>query len=203
MNGLIGCFFLSYNTGYTGLAALVALELANNLMRICKVEEAHNHYVRAAEIQKRYSLIEYVTTLQNAADCKLHVNDYSSALMHLTEICNVIDSIVTEDKNCLTYSLMQIRQAVEITRVFSMLLLKSSPMDMKSEHSKVMETYTWESHENNVVLSEDLFLLIQSVVMATQSRDGEVLSELENELVVHINHVQCDLLHRIVEEFNH
>lgn len=75
-------------------------------------------------------------------------------------------------------------------------------MDMLSEHSKILEHYTWEStNESDKVLPEELFLLIQSVVMATQSRDIDMLEDLQIELYTHLDQVQFDLLHRIVEEY--
>ena len=78
-------------------------------------------------------------------------------------------------------------------------------MDMKNEHSKIMERYTWESYNENDdtdVLPEDIFLLIQSVVMATQAEDGDILKEMESELYAHLDALQCDLLHKIVLEFH-
>lgn len=188
--------------GNTALAALVSLELARNLLDIGKIEGAHQYFFRAAEIQKTYSVVDYVCSLQNAATCKLYMNDYSSALQHLFEISLALESLISTDKECLTYSISQILQNVEITSVFALLLMKSSPMDMKEEHLKVMERYTWENSDNNAILPEDLFFSIQSVVMAAQARDGEILKDLENELYPSLEQIQCDMLHKIVLEYN-
>ena len=78
-------------------------------------------------------------------------------------------------------------------------------MDMKKEHSTIMERYTWESDNENDdidILPEDVFLLIQSVVMATQAEDGDILQEMESALYIHLDALQCDLLHKIVKEYN-
>ena len=51
------------------------------------------------------------------------------------------------------------------------------------------------------ILPEDLFLLIQSVVMATQAEDGDILGEMESQLYEHLDGLQMDLLHKIVTEY--
>jgi len=189
--------------GNISLAAMASLELARNLQNIDKIEEAHNHFVRAAKLQKQYSIVDYMTTLKMAANCKLYTYDYVTALQHYSDISNTLDSLTKENEECLTYSLIQVKQYIEISRVFVLLLLKTSPMEMTAEHSNVIEKYTWENNEENVnVIPYDLFLLIQSVVMATQSHDGELLKELENDLYEYLDKVQSDLLHRIVKEYN-
>jgi len=189
--------------GNFGLASLTSLECGYNLLSINKPEEAYNHFIHAAEIQRPYNFFDYITTLQIAANCKLSVNDYSTGLKHLLEISAACNELSKESQS--SYSLCQILQSVEISTVLSLLLLRSCPMDMKNEHSKIMERYTWESYNENDdidVLPEDIFLLIQSVVMATQAEDGDILSEMESELYVHLDALQCDLLHKIVLEYN-
>ena len=193
---------LFFIIGNISLAAIVSLELARNLKNIDKIEEAHNHFVRTANIQKQYSIIDYMNTLKMAAECRIQSGDYLSALEHYGDIWIVLESLSNANKDHLTFSLKEFRKDIEILRVFVLLLLNISPMDMLSEHSKILEHYTWEStNENDKVLPEELFLLIQSVVMATQSRDIDMLEDLQIELYTHLDQVQFDLLHRIVEEY--
>jgi hypothetical protein len=47
-------------------------------------------------------------------------------------------------------------------------------------------------------MCEDLFLLLQSVVMACQTQDSEALIELEAELWSHLNTEQKDLMRTLV-----
>lgn len=193
---------LFFIIGNISLAAIVSLELARNLKNIDKIEEAHNHFVRTANIQKQYSIIDYMNTLKMAAECRIQSGDYLSALEHYGDIWIVLESLSNANKDHLTFSLKEFRKDIEILRVFVLLLLNISPMDMLSEHSKILEHYTWEStNENDKVLPEELFLLIQSVVMATQSRDIDMLEDLQIELYTHLDQVQFDLLHRIVKEY--
>ena len=193
---------LFFIIGNISLAAIVSLELARNLKNIDKIEEAHNHFVRTANIQKQYSIIDYMNTLKMAAECRIQSGDYLSALEHYGDIWIVLESLSNANKDHLTFSLKEFRKDIEILRVFVLLLLNISPMDMLSEHSKILEHYTWEStNENDKVLPEELFLLLQSVVMATQSRDIDMLEDLQIELYTHLDQVQFDLLHRIVKEY--
>ena len=184
-------------------ASIVALEIAQNLLSIGRIDEAHNHFVRAAEIQRKTSIMDALCTLRKAAYCQFYMNNLPGALAHLSEIMSTVSGMVEQDANAATYSMQEIRQSVEITFVFLMLLLKSSPMDMNNEHSKIMESYTWENEEDsNRVLPEKLFLLVQSVVMATQARDLETLTYLQVELYVHLDTVQCELFQKIIHEVN-
>ncbi|XP_066921061.1 40-kDa huntingtin-associated protein-like [Clytia hemisphaerica] len=184
-------------------ASIVALELAQNLLSIGRADEAHNHFVRAAEMQRKTSIMDSLCTLRKAAYCQFYLNNLPGALTHLSEVMEMISSMVAQDANSLTYTLQSIRQSVEITFVFIMLLLKSSPMELSNEHSKVMETYTWENEEeNNRVLPEDLFLLIQSVVMATNAKDVDTLTYLQVELYPQLDTVQCELFQKIIHETN-
>ena len=179
------------------------MELAQNLLSIGRADEAHNHFVRAAEIQRKTSIMDSLSTLRKAAYCQVYLNNLPGALAHLSEVMETISSMVAQDANSLTYTLQNIRQSVEITFVFIMLLLKSSPMELSNEHSKVMETYTWENEEeNNRVLPEDLFLLIQSVVMATNAKDVDTLTYLQVELYPQLDTVQCELFQKIIHETN-
>ena len=147
--------------------------------------------------------MDALCTLRKAAYCQFYMNNLPGALGHLSEIMSTISGMVEQDANAATYSVNEIKQSVEITFVFLMLLLKSSPMDMNSEHSKIMESYTWENEEDsNRVLPEELFLLVQSVVMATQARDLETLTYLQVELYVHLDTVQCELFQKIIHEVN-
>ncbi|XP_065666722.1 40-kDa huntingtin-associated protein [Hydra vulgaris] len=188
--------------GNLSLGASVSNEVANNLVSIGKLDEAYNHFIQAAEIQKQFSIVDYLCTMQNASSCKLIKENYPVALRHLSQIALTIESMVTSNKDFLTYSLLQILQHVEITRVLASLLLKSSPMDLNDEHLKILEKYTWENRDNDPILPDNLFLLIQSVVMATQAVDGETLLEMEEQLFEFLDIVQMELLHRIVVDVN-
>ena len=184
------------------MGALVSYEVANNLVSIGKLDEAYNHFIRAADFQKQYSTVDSLCTLQDAAACKLVKENYPAALRLLSQVAITIESMLSSNKECLTYSLLQILRHVEITRVLALLLLKSSPMDMNDEHLKLLEKYTWENRDNDPILPDNIFLSIQSVVMATQAADGETLIEMEEQLYEYLDIIQLELLHRIVVDVN-
>ena len=206
---LINLIIDTITTGNMAQASIVALEIAQNLLSMGRIDEAHNHFVRAAQIQRPTSVIDALCTLRKAAYCQFYMNNFPGALKHLHEVMNTINAMVKRDSHCATYSVEEIRQSVEISFVFIMLLLKSSPVDMmtNSEHSKIMEAYTWEndyteesSGTNQRVLPEELFLLVQSVVMATQARDLDTLTYLQSELYTRLDTVQCELLQKIIHD---
>lgn len=107
---------LFFIIGNISLAAIVSLELARNLKNIDKIEEAHNHFVRTANIQKQYSIIDYMNTLKMAAECRIQSGDYLSALEHYGEIWIVLESLSNANKDHLTFSLKEFRKDIEILR---------------------------------------------------------------------------------------
>jgi hypothetical protein len=74
-----------------------------------------------------------------------------------------------------------------------------------SSLTTLLEKYAWESEDNSVVeetlqyLSEELFLLLQSVVMAVQIRDSQAVTELEDHLAPLLSTQPRTLLRRLVK----
>ena len=173
--------------------------MANNLVSIGKLEDAHCHYLQASEMQREHSILDSMCTLQKAAYCKVYMQQYHHALKHLTTITDTIGAMVKTDPTSLSFSVASLRQSLEITTVLLLLLHRGSPLD--SHYEQIMEKYTWESgNEDDNVLPEDLFLLVQSVVMAAQASDTDTLEDLEDELFNVLDPHQMDLLHRIVRD---
>ena len=87
----------------------------------------------------------------------------------------------------------------EVGRVLLLMLLQPTPQRIRPEHAQILEKYSGEGQGYQIdYLSEDLFLLLQSVVMVCQSHDVEVLKELEKELWTHLNREQQHILHIII-----
>ncbi|XP_015187216.1 PREDICTED: factor VIII intron 22 protein-like isoform X2 [Polistes dominula] len=89
----------------------------------------------------------------------------------------------------------------EITRVLLLLILQPSPKRLAPSLVQVLEKYTWveEGTNNGLDMSEDELLLLQSLVLACQSRDFQVLFELEGELWPYFNAEQKELLHKLIK----
>ena len=123
--------------GNYGLASLAALECGYCLLSIRHIEEAYNHFLAAADIQRSFNFFDYITTLQIAANCKLQMCDYTTGLKHLLEISAACKELPKESRS--SYSLETMLPNVEISTVFCLLLLRHSPMDMTNEHAKFLE----------------------------------------------------------------
>lgn len=64
-----------------------------------------------------------------------------------------------------------------------LLLLQPPPTKLLPEHAHTLEKYSWvafDSHgqESSGQLPEELFLLLQSLVMATHEKDTEAVSQV-------------------------
>lgn len=92
----------------------------------------------------------------------------------------------------------------EILRVLLLLLIEPTSQNISPTLTTVLEKYAWESEDNPAAqdtvkyLSEEIFLLLQSVVMAVQIRDYAVLLELEDQLGPLMTALPRKLLRRLV-----
>ncbi|EHB05904.1 Factor VIII intron 22 protein [Heterocephalus glaber] len=93
----------------------------------------------------------------------------------------------------------------EVSRVLLLLLLQPPPAKLLPEHAQTLEKYSWEAfdthgQESCGQLPEELFLLLQSLVMATHEKDTEASSRLQVEMWPVLTAEQNHLLHLVVQE---
>ncbi|XP_054569562.1 40-kDa huntingtin-associated protein [Eptesicus fuscus] len=93
----------------------------------------------------------------------------------------------------------------EVSRVLLLLLLQPPPAKLLPEHAHTLEKYSWEAfdsqgQESSGQLPEDLFLLLQSLVMATHEKDTEAVKALQVELWPLLSAEQNHLLHLVLQE---
>lgn len=94
----------------------------------------------------------------------------------------------------------------DISKILLLLYLK--PTKMKPEHTSTLEIYSWFQALSNtttnylpiVCMNRDLFILLQSFVMACQSNDIKLLYTLQTELCSHLNDVQNYILNLIINQ---
>jgi factor VIII intron 22 protein len=96
----------------------------------------------------------------------------------------------------------------DICKLLLLLLIK--PNKLKQDYAITMETYSWfqtqidstnaQSYLPASCMNKDLFILLQSFVMATQSNDIDIVKELQLELYPHLNDVQNHLINQIAIE---
>ena len=191
--------------GNLNLAGCLCLELGNTLSEMKRHSEAVGYFQQASELQHKTPLIA-LNSMKFAARCKLNMGDYDGALALLTEMvylihergCNLPGTV---GSNNIHAGYVDILAECDVTIVLILLLLQPTPQKIRPEHAQMLEKYAWESNGTTSpveYLSEDLFLLLQSVVMSCQAKDGTVLRELEKDLWPFFNGIQRELLYKLV-----
>lgn len=152
------------------------------------------------------------------AALKVFTCDISGALNTYTDICNAILAKCQQpNSNSLAapvynkpvgfYSRLLVES--DITKLLLLLYLK--PTKMKSEYSTTLEVYNWFQTLSNANLSylpvacmdRDLFILLQSFVMACQSNDARLLYTLQTELWPLLNDIQNYVINLITDQLLH
>ncbi|XP_043096914.1 40-kDa huntingtin-associated protein isoform X2 [Puntigrus tetrazona] len=166
--------------------------------------EAVVHFQRAAELQIQ-TPIEALLSLWEMASCKILTRDYDGALAVLSEMQHMCQErgLQLPGTNTPVGAFMDIIAKCEISRVLLLMLLEPPPQKLLPEHAQTLERYAWESfdsHSQVNFLPENVFLLLQSVVMACQEKDTESLKALQIELWPLLSAEQNHLLHLVVQE---
>ncbi|XP_051899002.1 40-kDa huntingtin-associated protein isoform X1 [Pristis pectinata] len=195
------------------MAASLCLELGNALKEMNKPGEASVYYQRAAELQSQVP-IECLLSLGKVASCKIITRDYDGALAVFTEM-----QLMAQEKglqlpgtNAPVGAFVDVIARCEVSRVLLLMLLQPPPQKLLPEHAQTLEKYDWESFDSHSQvnnLPENVFLLLQSVVvstapsrcpMACQEKDLESLKVLQVELWPLLTPEQNHLLHLVLQE---
>uniref|UniRef100_A0A672F632 Factor VIII intron 22 protein-like n=1 Tax=Salarias fasciatus TaxID=181472 RepID=A0A672F632_SALFA len=183
------------------MAASLCLELGNALKEMNRPGEAIVHYQRAAELQTQ-TPIEALLSMGEIATCKILTRESSLSHRFSTSSRNLLEVLIL----CLilsSWAFLDIVAKCEISRVLLLMLLEPPPQKLLPEHAQTLERYAWESfdpHSQVTFLPENVFLLLQSVVMACQEKDTESLKSLQTELWPFLSAEQNHLLHLVVQE---
>uniref|UniRef100_A0A8D3DM37 Coagulation factor VIII associated n=1 Tax=Scophthalmus maximus TaxID=52904 RepID=A0A8D3DM37_SCOMX len=166
--------------------------------------EAVVHYQRAAELQTQ-TPIEALLSMGEIATCKILTRDYDGALSIFTETQLMCQErgLQLPGTSTPVGAFLDIVAKCEISRVLLLMLLEPPPQKLLPEHAQTLERYAWESfdpHSQVTFLAENVFLLLQSVVMACQEKDTESLKSLQTELWPFLTAEQNHLLHLVVQE---
>uniref|UniRef100_A0A7N8X4E5 Coagulation factor VIII associated n=1 Tax=Mastacembelus armatus TaxID=205130 RepID=A0A7N8X4E5_9TELE len=166
--------------------------------------EAIVHFQRAAELQMQMP-IEALLSLGEMATCKILTRDYDGALSVFTEMQLMCQErgLQLPGTSTPVGAFLDIVAKCEISRVFLLMLLEPPPQKLLPEHAQTLERYAWESfdpHSQVTFLPENVFLLLQSVVMACQEKDTESLKSLQTELWPFLTAEQNHLVHLVVQE---
>ncbi|KAI4489352.1 hypothetical protein M0802_011221 [Mischocyttarus mexicanus] len=175
---------MGFNTLSAGLAIELALSLGANSAGIQQLRKSIDTFPTPKAIN---TLTSYY----------IEQGDYVAALNVLNEFVEFVKAYINIGIRG-NYNVI-LRQC-EITRVLLLLILQPSPKRLAPSLVQVLEKYTWieEGTNNGLDMNEDEFLLLQSLVLACQSRDFQVLFELEGELWPYFNAEQKELLHKLI-----
>lgn len=151
------------------------------------------------------------------ASLKVFTCDYSGALEAYTDVCSSILYKCSKPSNSsktLSYNrpigfYSKLLVESDITKLLLLLFLK--PTKMKFEYSNTLEVYSYFQTLSNSNISylpvacmdKDLFILLQSFVMAYQSNDANILYELQIELWPLLNSIQKYVINLITEKLLH
>ncbi|MEE6511386.1 hypothetical protein FKM82_017859 [Ascaphus truei] len=169
-----------------------------------KLGEAMVYFQRAAELQTQVP-IECLLSLGYVASCKILAGDYDGALAVFTEkqLLAQEKGIHTPGNSLPVGAFLDVIVKCEVSRVLLLMLLQPPPQKLLPEHAQTLEKYDWESfdsHSHVNYLPEEVFLLLQSVVMACQENDVESLKVLQVELWPLLTAEQNHLLHLVLQE---
>ncbi|XP_014215303.1 factor VIII intron 22 protein [Copidosoma floridanum] len=178
--------------GYSIMSASLTMELA---MALGASSEGVDYLCKAIYTHPTVQAINLLVTYY------IKQGDYVSALQVLTELVEMIENhvgirIIGNYKNVL--------HRCEISRVLLLLILRPTPKKLAPSLAQVLEKYAWAEDTPLAVpnMTEDEMLLLQSLVLACQSRDYEALLELEMELWSFFDTEQKELLRKLIQTFN-
>jgi len=218
LNASINCYAhavrIHIENRQTAHASALCVELGENLCRVGKPEEAINHFLRAAELQV-LNPIDRLQALRRVADCKLEVKDYEGTLNTLTDITKIAleygcATNAPEGRRCKPIGFYHdLCQQAELEQVLLLLLIRPISARLNPEHAALLEKYTWEleldssssssSSSSSTYLELEDFLLLQSVVMASQSKDFDSLQALQGEAYPRWKPPQNELMFEICQ----
>lgn len=175
-------------------ASGLCIELADCLVNFEKHGEAITFYQRAASLRPSTSL-SYLFAREKVARTYIKIGDYHNALAIFTGIANVAEQVC---KKPVSSVYLDILAGCEIFRVLLLLLIQPTSQNVSPSLTNILEKYAWESSSQtiresssirdnepgsrgafgpnpspggitgNQYLSDEVFLLLQSVVMAVQ-----------------------------------
>ncbi|NWU96541.1 F8I2 protein, partial [Upupa epops] len=171
---------------------------------------------RAAELLAAARLpLEALRCLAERASCLLLGRDYAGALATLTRAQALAGAGL--GGGAPGGAFLDVLARCEVSRVLLLLLLQPPPAKLLPEHARTLEQYFWEAPEGGAgqgprpgvggglppaatYLPAELFLLLQSAVLACQEKDAEALKALQAELWPLLSAEQNHLLHLVLQE---
>eukprot|EP00095_Tigriopus_kingsejongensis_P006122 snap_masked-scaffold98_size375582-processed-gene-1.11 protein:Tk06122 transcript:snap_masked-scaffold98_size375582-processed-gene-1.11-mRNA-1 annotation:"hypothetical protein BRAFLDRAFT_115297" len=178
----------------------LCVELGHALFKLEKFSEAQSFYQRAADLRSS-TILEHAHAKEKVGDCLIRVGDFYGALVVLTEISTTAEEYGGQPVSSVYADILG---RSEVLRVFLLLLMEPTAQSMSPHLTVVLEKYAWEYDDpmaaevTTKFLSEKVFILLQSLVMAVQTNDLSSLVELEDSLVPLLDPRAKGLLRKLV-----
>lgn len=182
------------------LASSLYLELAQALKNLGRINEAIPYFYKAAELH-RFCALDYLNDLNEISECRMKVGDFDGALSTLTEMQVIAEKKGFKENNERIGAYTQILTDVEVTRILLLLLLQPPSFKLNPEHAKLLERYADIDREPVDYIDEDLYLMLQSLMIAVHEKEEAALLALEKDLWPCLTGLQCDILSRILARF--
>lgn len=179
------------------LAAYLCIEVSEILKEFNMNEESIQHYQRATELLQQNPM-ECLTAMNLLAIAKFKIKDFDGALNTYTEMYQLAnESCFYQNAHQLNGFYKDILRNCEISQLLLLLYLKPTPTNVSVKHSRLLEKFSWEANEDDILncyMEEDLLLLLQSLIMAIQSQEKEIIQQLKPDIDRYLNKEQRDIL---------
>jgi len=187
---------LQEEAGRSQLAAGLYWELADALWQLKRPIEALPYYQKAANLLEGH-ILDVIQAKLKIASCYIATPDYHNALLILSEVAN----FASEHDPCNLYG--DIQENVEILRVLLLLIIEPSSHNTSPHLLSVLDRYKSDDENSEDIcqvpyLSKEIYILMQSIVMAIEISDAEALLFLEDELAPRLTDQQRSLLRVLV-----
>lgn len=187
------------DNGQPALAAALYMELGQALKNLGRISEAIPYMFKAAALHRGCTL-DYLNDLKEISDCRLRIGDHDGALTVLTEIQVIAEKKGFSPDGERIGAFTKILSDTEVTRILLLLLLQPPTFKMNPEHKKLLDRYGDMNIEPVDYIEENLYLMLQSLMICVNEKETEALKELEKDLWPHLNGLQCDILLNMFEQ---
>uniref|UniRef100_A0A0A9WIH7 Factor VIII intron 22 protein n=1 Tax=Lygus hesperus TaxID=30085 RepID=A0A0A9WIH7_LYGHE len=181
------------------LSATVCLQTGDALKDVAP-HKACAYFTRACKLLEHTPQLLLIAQ-GSLASVMISLGEHHDALNLFTEMVNTVSKITARPYG--VYNGVLVR--CEISRVLLILLLRPTPQKISSELAKLVEKYTWIGEPDPKTtswLGEELFFLLQSLVMSCQCQDLNAVKDLEGDLWKYLNLEQRELLDSIIRDMN-
>ncbi|GFY53903.1 40-kDa huntingtin-associated protein [Trichonephila inaurata madagascariensis] len=200
LNAYRDCIKVHLDSDQPALAASLYLEIGQSLRNLGRIKESIPYFIKAAELHRSCSL-SYISDMKEVSNCRIVTGDYDGALKALTEIQVISEKEGLKENGERIGAYAEILNEVEVTRFLLLLLLQPPKYKMNPEHAKLLDRYANMDIDPVDYIEEDLYLLLQSLMIAVEERNESALLHLEKDIWRKLNGLQNNILNQILQKY--